>query len=104
MRIHNLYEDEAGESHWRDLQVDWTEQTLGGRTSRPVPVRAIQYFEVPHTDGRDWHVVPRRQYVVHLNGGSLITASDGESRIIQAGEVMLLEDVAGRGHQSRAID
>ena len=33
MRIHNLYEDEHGESHWRDIEVEWTEQTPGGPQS-----------------------------------------------------------------------
>lgn len=30
MRIHNLYEDEHGESHWRDIEVEWTEATPAG--------------------------------------------------------------------------
>ena len=29
MRIHNLYEDEQGESHWRDIEVEWTDQHPG---------------------------------------------------------------------------
>ena len=33
MRIHNLYEDENGESHFRDIEVEWTEQTIGGPAS-----------------------------------------------------------------------
>ena len=33
MRIHNLYEDEQGESHWRDIEVEWTEMTPGGPAS-----------------------------------------------------------------------
>ena len=33
-----------------------------------------------------------------------ITASDGESRRIGAGEVILVEDTTGKGHLSKAID
>ena len=33
-----------------------------------------------------------------------ITASDGEARIIQAGEIFLVEDVYGKGHRSAAVD
>jgi hypothetical protein len=33
MRIHNLYEDEKGESHWRDVEVEWAEKTPTGRRS-----------------------------------------------------------------------
>jgi hypothetical protein len=32
-----------------------------------------------------------------------ITASDGESRIIGAGEVVLVEDTTGKGHLSKAV-
>ncbi len=33
-----------------------------------------------------------------------ITASDGESRVIGAGEVLLVEDTTGKGHLSKAVD
>ena len=26
MRIHNLYEDENGESHFRDIEIEWSEE------------------------------------------------------------------------------
>jgi hypothetical protein len=32
-----------------------------------------------------------------------ITASDGESRIIGAGEVILVEDTSGKGHLSKSV-
>ena len=32
-----------------------------------------------------------------------ITASDGESRVIGAGEVILVEDTSGKGHLSQSV-
>jgi len=32
-----------------------------------------------------------------------LTASDGESRIIGAGEVILVEDTIGKGHRSQGL-
>ena len=26
MRIHNIYVDDNGETHWRDIQVEWVEE------------------------------------------------------------------------------
>jgi hypothetical protein len=101
MRIHNLYEDERGESHWRDIEVEWSEQTVGGPASRRLPASGIIFREMPVTYDLDWHVAPRRQYVVHLDGDALITASDGESRTVKAGEILLVEDVSGKGHRSK---
>jgi hypothetical protein len=49
-----------------------------------------------------WHRAPRRQYVISLAGGISITASDGETRHIGAGEIVLVEDTTGKGHITRS--
>ena len=51
-----------------------------------------------------WHPAPRRQYIINLDAGVRITASDGESRVIGVGEVLMVEDVMGKGHLSQAVD
>jgi hypothetical protein len=51
----------------------------------------------------DWHNPPRRQFVINLDAAVEITASDGEARIIGPGEVLLLEDIIGRGHIGRSV-
>ena len=33
MRIHNLYVDEKGETHFRDIEVEWKNEGPGGKTS-----------------------------------------------------------------------
>jgi quercetin dioxygenase-like cupin family protein len=105
MRIHNLYTDDDGESHFRDVEVEWTEQTRGGGQLSPrLPATGIIFRKVPPTYDLDWHTAPRRQYIINLDAGVQITASDGESRIIGAGEVILVEDITGKGHLSKAVD
>ena len=39
MRIHNLYEDEDGQSHFRDIEVEWVEEGRGGKLSAEDPGR-----------------------------------------------------------------
>ena len=34
MRIHNLYCDANGESHWRDVEVQWVEERNFSKTLR----------------------------------------------------------------------
>jgi len=103
MRIHNLYEDENGESHFRDIEVEWTEQTIGGPASSREPASGVIFRLMPETYDLDWHPAPRRQYVVQLDGDTRITASDGEVRVIRAGEICLVEDVKGKGHLSKNV-
>jgi quercetin dioxygenase-like cupin family protein len=101
MHIHHLYEDEQGESHWGDLEVEWTEQTVGGPQSDRLPATGVIFRQMPTTYDMDWHPAPRRQYIVILDGSVQITASDGEVRVLNTGEMALLEDVAGKGHLSK---
>lgn len=104
MRIHNLYVDGNGESHFRDIEVDWVEETRAGKLSKRLPATGIIFRQVQPTYDLDWHPAPRRQYIINLDAGVRITASDGESRVIGAGEVILVEDTTGKGHRSQAVD
>ena len=40
---------------------------------------------------------------MNLESGVKITASDGESRVICTGEVLLVEDTTGKGHVSQGL-
>jgi uncharacterized protein YjlB len=104
MRIHNLYEDEKGISHWRDIDVEWVQETNAGKFSKRLKATGIIFREVQPAYELDWHPAPRRQYIINLDAGVQITASDGEARVIGAGEVMLVEDTTGKGHLSKAVD
>src|SRR2546425_554706 len=68
------------------------------------PATGIIFREVSADYDLDWHPAPRRQYIVNLDAGVQITASDGETRRIGAGEVLLVEDTWGKGHRSKALD
>jgi len=103
MRIHNLYTDASGESHFRDIEVEWVEETRSGRFSKRLPATGIIFRQVAPTYDLDWHPAPRRQYIINLDAGVRLTASDGESRVIGAGEVILVEDTTGKGHLSQAV-
>ncbi len=104
MKIHHLYTDEQGESHFEDMDLEYVETGRGGRYTERFPATGIIFREVPPTYDLDWHTAPRRQYIINLDNGVQITASDGEARIINAGEVLLVEDVAGKGHLSKAVN
>jgi hypothetical protein len=103
MRIHNLYADSAGESHFRDIEVEWAHSGPGGSLSKRAPATGIIFRRTEGDYDFDWHNAPRRQYIINLDAAVEITASDGETRVIGPGEVLLVEDVTGKGHISRAV-
>jgi hypothetical protein len=104
MKIHRLYVDQKGESHFEDVDIQYVESSRAGRLSARLPATGIIFREVQPDYDLDWHPAPRRQYSINLAAGVQITASDGESRRIGAGEVLLVEDTWGKGHLSKAID
>jgi len=104
MRIHRLHVDRNGESHFENVTVEFTESNHAGRMSARLPATGIIFREVPPEYDLDWHPAPRRQYIINLDAGVELTASDGETRRIGAGEVILVEDTWGKGHRSRAVD
>jgi hypothetical protein len=103
MRIHNLYCDANGESHWRDVEVQWVEERNSSKLSARLPANGIIFRETSGDYDLSWHPAPRRQYIINLDGGVQITASDGEARVINAGEVVLVEDITGKGHLSKSV-
>ena len=103
MRVHNLYVDDKGETHFRDIEVEWVEERPGGKLSRRLKASGIIFRQTQGDYDLDWHPAPRRQYIINLDAGVKITASDGESRIIGAGEVLLVEDTSGKGHLSKSV-
>jgi hypothetical protein len=103
MRIHNLYADEMGQSHFRDIEIEWASEGPGGKLSKRLPATGVIFRETAADYDLDWHPAPRRQYIVNLDAGVQITAGDGETRVIGAGEVILVEDTSGKGHLSKAV-
>ncbi len=68
-----------------------------------MPANGVIFRETSGDYDLDWHPAPRKQYIVNLDAGVKITASDGEAREIKAGEIILVEDLTGKGHLSRSL-
>ena len=103
MRIHNLYADENSETHFRDIEIALTDSGPDGTVSKVFPATGLIFRTTPADWFFDWHATLRRQYVINLDAPHKVTASDGETRIIGAGEMYLVEDLRGKGHRSQAM-
>ena len=99
----HIYSDENGETHFRDIDIEMSEVGPDGTTSKRLPATGVYFRTTPADWFFDWHPATRRQYVINLDAPNKITASDGETRIIGVGEILLIEDVHGKGHLSQAV-
>ena len=50
-----------------------------------------------------WHCAPRRQYSISLSGTAEIEVGDGTVARLEAGDVVLAEDLTGQGHITRVV-
>ena len=103
----SIVADSEGESHFGTTTVGLTS------TDFAPPAPPLDVSEI--LDGRcgflrarpgwfgDWHPAPSRQYMCLLSGVLEVSVSDGETRTVSPGEVVLLEDTEGKGHATRVV-
>lgn len=103
MRVYNLYSDPEGETHFREIEVECTDQRPWGSLSKPQTATNIIFVEAPATIVAEAHAAPCRQYVIILSGAVEVVTSDGERRVFRAGDIVLVEDTTGKGHITRML-
>lgn len=101
MQITRIYADAEGESHFAEMEIPLADSGPLGFMSKRLPATGVIFRENEPGYDLDWHCAPRRQYIVLLDGEIEITVSDGEARRFAGGDVLLVEDTTGKGHQTR---
>ncbi len=104
MKITRLYSDNNGETHFEDIDIPLQDNGNIGRLSDILPVNGMMLRENPENYFYDWHTAPRKQYIVMLEGLLDVLVSDGEQRSFSPGDILLIEDLEGRGHKSWVPD
>ena len=106
MKYVTLYTDKDGDSHFKDVEVEFeivnfTPPAPPVGLSGFIPATQFVFVKTPSGWYGDWHPAPKRQFFCCLTGEVIVTASDGEIRIFRTGDVFLLEDTTGKGHKSK---
>ena len=94
-----LYTGDDGQSHFEELDLP-----TGPVGSSPMQAATgITFRRAEPGEFLDWHPAPRRQYVITLAGQGEIEVGDGTVRRLGPGDVMLAEDLTGKGHTTRVV-
>jgi len=104
IKILKIYTDESGETHFGTITIDLKDKGTIGKISDLVSGTGVMFRTTPGDYNFDWHNTPRKQFVVNLDAPVKIQTSDKETRIIEKGQVFLLEDTKGKGHYSESIN
>lgn len=93
-----LYTGDDGQSHIEEIDVTTHPELTQLHNAKGIVFRAMEpgFFS-------DWHVAPRRQYIITLSGEGEIGLPDGTLYRLGAGDVNLAEDLTGKGHTTRVL-
>jgi len=101
-----VFADAEGESH-----LEYAAIALQSRVFAPPappldvsamsPASGFAVLRLPSDWWAEWHPSPYRQWLFFMSGSATIFVSDGSQCSVQVGSVVLLEDVRGKGHQTR---
>ena len=101
IKMHRLYTGPDGQTHAQEIEVKF-----GPGGTDPFKLAAGAGAEIRRAPpGRvaDWHVAPRRQYVITLSGHGEVELIDGTKIQLGPGSIDLAEDLTGKGHITRVI-
>ena len=104
MKVVRIYTGADGESHFEDVEIELQDYGPSGRISDLWSGSGVMFREVDGDYDLDYHTAPRRQLVVNLTGWVDIEVGDGTVRRLGPGEILLAEDLEGRGHKSMNVD
>lgn len=105
MLVTRIFSGDDGESHFEELDLPLSVSEAGAMSSA-IPIDSIFMRDTTDAgpDVWDYHVAPRRQFALHLVGSTEIEVGDGTRRTFGPGDLLLADDLTGRGHISREID
>ena len=101
-----IYADDEGCSHFEtgtiDLQAkNYAPPAPSLNTSAPEQADNSLFLELPVGWYGDWHPTPVRQWLILMTGICEFEAGDGDKAIRKAGDVVMLDDLTGKGHQTK---
>ncbi len=97
MQVVRIYTGDDGESHFEEIDLPYEKVAAAERTAAE-NAESIHFRRYQPGNFIDWHPAPRRQYVITLEGQVEVGLGDGTKRVFGAGDVLLADDLTGRGH------
>lgn len=94
-----IYTGPDGLSHAEEIEMK-----LNGNVSDMMKATGVEFSRRPPAPVSDWHVGPRRQFVITLSGRAELEVAGGQKVAVGPGQINLIEDTTGKGHTTRNIE
>ena len=103
-----IFADEEGCSHFEIKNIELEAKNYAPpapslNASKLETANNSVFLELPVGWHGDWHPTPVRQWLILMTGTCEFTAWNGERATCMAGDVIMLDDVTGKGHQTQVL-
>jgi len=105
LKLVRIYADHNGHSHFGEIELKLSEREFcppsptGYTVTDAMPATEVRILRTPAGYVDDWHPAPGRVLATLLSGTLRVETSDGDSRMFDAGDQFLCEDIIGQGHR-----
>lgn len=97
-----LLADDKGNSYFKTAKVELNPAKIG-LTSSMLPSHSVFFGKSPSKE-QDWHNPAQKLFIIVLSGVMQIETSSGEIKNFNPGEILLAEDLKGKGHKTRSLN
>ena len=88
-----IYTGPDGLSHAEEIEMKAT-----NGVSEMMKATGAEFSRRSPGPASDWHVGPRRQFVITLSGHAELEVAGGKKVVVGPGQINLIEDTTGKGH------
>lgn len=103
MKITHLFTGSDDHSYFEELEIHCDNQHPLGFYSNKYPVENLLFRHSPAGAHFDLHNAPQKQYIIYLEGEFEVTTSLDHKKIFRSGDVLLANDLTGKGHTTTAL-
>jgi hypothetical protein len=93
-----VYTGPDGLSHAQQVEMK-----LNGNVTEMMKATGAEFSRRAPGPVSDWHVGPRRQFVITLSGRGELVMGDGTKVAVGPGHINLIEDTTGKGHTTQNL-
>lgn len=93
MKYTRLFASPDGNSHFENIEFKLDGPHSDAMKTSEMFIRNMNVgFDAP------WHTISHRYFMTFIEGVLELTASDGDKRFFRPGDMLLIEDMTGKGH------
>jgi len=96
----HLYTGPDGQTHAEELEAKFNDKDV----AMLMQLKGAELHRAKGGTVQDWHVAPRRQYVITLSGHAELEVAGGKKIPVGPGHIDLVEDLTGKGHITKVLE